>query len=224
MKEELKELSKIKENLKNALSFLEKEEGELIKKWGEPNFELKEVPLNITEENLQFELKKYILKGNEKYGFIPPSDLEPGKLLHNDLQSLIHSSLGSEFVNVLFHNTLDRYRQPEETILFSQLFQKIFTQSLKGNIRPKQADKCDTFLSCDTSENLDRKITIGVNLCYRDNLKYYGDSFEGKNVLLFGLNIEENELVKTLFNKHKPKIILNIIPLGDTQTFYDNVD
>lgn len=175
MKEELKELSKIKESLKTALAFLEKEEGELTKKWGEPNFELKEIPLNISEEILQFELKKYILKGNEKFGFIHPSDLEPGKLLYNELKKLIDLSLGDEFVNVLYHNTLDRYRQPEETILFSQLFQKTFSRSLTGNIRPKQADKCDTFLSCETSENLGGKITAGINLCYRDNLKYYGD-------------------------------------------------
>jgi hypothetical protein len=224
-KNEAKEMLSSIKQIKGVLSELNGEENKLINKLGSPNYFLNEV---ISENRIQSKkivLRKYILKNDEKYGFIKPTELEKGKFLYEEMVKLINDFLGKDYVLISLQDTDNRTRHSEDSEHFSLIFKKVFTNKMSGNIKAFRLENCEKAIALGKiSVQQNKKYKIGIDQVSKNALLYEGELFKGRNVLFYGYNIEENPFLVELFEGYPPNRILNIIPIGDMRSYFDNVD
>lgn len=170
-------------------------------------------------------LKKYVLKSNCVSGFIKPQELNKEKPLYDVVSKLINEFLGNDYLLIVFFENNTRYRSDEDVELFNLIFKKTFSKNKVGNIKTKKTEDCVKLITTGEVKNYeDNETSIDIDLIYKSNLTYTGNSIQSENVLFYGYNIEENPYLVELFKKCAPNKILNIIPLNSSNSFFDNVD
>jgi len=216
------------ENIKSVKEFIKElslEENSLLTETGSPDYSLDEVLTESAFDEKETEFRQYALKSEVKNDFIQGAELERGKYLHTDLSELINKFLGEDYINISFIQSDDRSRFHDDTEHFGLVFKKIFTKKSYGTIRANNIDNCGKAARAgEVIQIADEKCQINVDLVKSKCLFYSGHSFVGKNILFFGYNVIENPFLVELFNTYKPAKILNIVPIGGTRSFYDNVD
>jgi hypothetical protein len=169
--------------------------------------------------------KKYVLKSNERSGFIKPQELNIEKPLFEEVYKLITEFLGNDYLLIVFFDNNTRYRTDEDVELFNLIFKKTFSVHKIGSIKTKKTEACEKIIAIGEVKKFDdNKTSIDVDLIYKSNLTYAGNSIRSENVLFYGYNIEENPYLVELFRNNSPNKILNIIPLCSNNSFFDNVD
>lgn len=169
--------------------------------------------------------KKYVLKSNERSGFIKPQELNKEKPLFEEVYKLITEFLGNDYLLIVFFDNNTRYRTDEDVELFNLIFKKTFSVHKIGSIKTKKTEACEKIIAIGEVKKFDdNKTSIDVDLIYKSNLTYAGNSIRSENVLFYGYNIEENPYLVELFRNNSPNKILNIIPLCSNNSFFDNVD
>jgi hypothetical protein len=169
--------------------------------------------------------KKYVLKSTSRSGFIKPQELNKERLLFKEVYKLITEFLGNDYLLIVFIDNNSRYRTDEDVELFNLIFKKTFSLNKIGCIKTKKIETCEKLITIGEVKNFDdNKTSIDVDLIYKSNLTYTGNSIQSENVLFYGYNIEENPYLVELFKNSSPNKILNIIPLCSNNSFFDNVD
>lgn len=185
----------------------------------------KEVDTDNKFEGIKTILKKYVLKSNERSGFIKPQELDKGKQLFEELYKLIAEYFEGNYLLIVFIENNTRYRTDEDVELFNLIFKKTFSSQKTGTIKTKKIESCEKLITIGEVKKFDgNKTSIDVDLIYKNNLTYSGSNINGENILFYGYNIEENPYLVELFINTIPNKILNIIPLCGTNSFHDNVD
>lgn len=215
-------LKRIKE-LKDSTGFKEIEDYLLSKE--SDMFFFNEVDADNKFSDSETNFKKYVLKSNGRSGFIKPQELNKEKPLFDEVSKLIAEFLGNDYLLIVFFDNNTRYRTDEDVELFNLIFKKTFSLNKVGSIKTKKIEVCEKLITIGEVKNYaDNKTSIDVDLIYKSNLTYTGNSIQSENVLFYGYNIEENPYLVELFKKSSPNKILNIIPLCSSNSFFDNVD
>lgn len=215
-------LKRIKE-LKDTNGFKEIEDY-LLSKESETYF-FNEVDLDNKFSDTETILKKYVLKSNGKSGFIKPQELNKEKSLFAEVSKLITEFLGNDYLLIVFFDKNTRYKTDEDFELFNLIFKKTFSLHKIGTVKTKKIEVCEKLITIGEVKKFDdNKMSIDVDLVYKSNLTYVGNSIQNENVLFYGYNIEENPYLIELFKNSIPNKILNIIPLCSSNSFFDNVD
>ena len=184
-----------------------------------------EVDTDNKFDNEKTILKKYVLKSNQRSGFIKPQELNKGKPLFEELSKLIAEYFEGHYLLIVFIENSTRYRTDEDVELFNLIFKKTFSSHKAGTIKIKKLDTCEKTITLGEIKNIENsKTTIEVDLIYKSTLTYSGSNIKGENILFYGYNIEENPYLVELFKNAIPNKILNIIPLCGSNSFHDNVD
>ena len=209
-------------------TILSAESLELVNEFGSPSYFLNEVENDNKLASNITEFKKFVLKGNDRPEFIVRNQLEKGKFLYEELSNLIFDFLGKDYVQISMiepNKNSRAFRNFDDMEHFNLVFKKVFSTKKSGNIKTIETEKCEKQIAVgDYSIKDENTCTIGIDYVFKNNLMYNGHSFENQNVLFYGFNIEENPFLLQLFDKYIPAKILNIIPIGDSKSFYDNVD
>ena len=209
--------------LEESIGYKEIEEFLLNKE--ETNYFLNEVENDGIINSKEIILMKYILKNAGNHGFISPNKLQKDKHLYNELSSLILDNLGTNYILITMVENHKHYRSNDEMEHFNLIFRKTFATKTNGNIKTFESEKCSKIVSFgDFQMTSETNCMIGINFVSKNNLVYNGYSFKNQNVLFYGFNIEENPFLIKLFENQTTKKILNIIPISNSHSFYDNVD
>ena len=214
--------------LQQAIDLFSGKEPTLIKENTKDEYYLNPLPLDervfkdSSKEN-RINLKKYVLQGTAKYDSVDSHILSEGSLLQSELSKLIEDELGDNYVTV-FCKEFDRYLGQQD--MFGVKFYNVFNKGQSGLIKFDKTRTCDRVAELDISFRKPRThgIEISVDKVYRKMISYNGDDLEGKNVLFYGFDIEENKYLKYFFKHRPPKTILNIIPFMHSAFLHDNVD